>query len=44
MKIISNNSIENILNENKKYTEIKVDKRDANDEFSEKKRIKKNNS
>ena len=37
MEIINNNSIENILHENKKYTEIKIDKRDVNDEFSEKK-------
>jgi len=37
MEIINNNSIENILLENKKYTEIKIDKRDANDEFSEEK-------
>jgi len=37
MEIIKNNSIENILHENKKYTEIKNDKKDANDEFSEKK-------
>jgi len=37
MEIIKNNSIENILHENKKYIEIKNDKRDANDDISEKK-------
>ena len=36
MEIRNNNSIKSILHENKKCIEIKIDKREDNDEFSKK--------